>query len=161
MIIPFDKIPKESRVWIYQSNRKFTEKEITEITNKLKNFLENWTAHGFDLLCSFTIKYNRFIIIALNEKSNKATGCSIDSCVHFIQELEHQYSIDLLDKMNVAFKQGEFISYKSLIEFKKLVKSNSVSKNTIVFNNLVTDVLDFNTNWEIPAYKSWHSRFFL
>ena len=161
MIIPFDKIPKESRVWMYQSNRKFTEKEITEITNKLKNFLENWTAHGSNLLCSFTIKYNRFIIIALNEKSNKATGCSIDSCVHFIQELEHQYSIDLLDKMNVAFKQGEFISYKSLIEFKKLVKSNSVSKNTIVFNNLVTDVLDFNTNWEIPAYKSWHSRFFL
>ena len=113
------------------------------------------------MFCSFTIKYNRFIVIALNEKSNKATGCSIDSCVHFIQKLEHQYSVDLLDKMNVAFKQGEFISYKSLIEFKKLVKSNSVSKNTIVFNNLVTDVLDFNTNWEIPAYKSWHSRFFL
>jgi hypothetical protein len=161
MIIPFDKIPKESRVWIYQSNRKFSEKEITEITNNLKKFLENWTAHGSDLFCSFTIKYNRFIVIALNEKSNKATGCSIDSCVHFIQKLEHQYSVDLLDKMNVAFKQGEFISYKSLIEFKKLVKSNSVSKNTIVFNNLVTDVLDFNTNWEIPAYKSWHSRFFL
>ena len=161
MIIPFDKIPKESRVWIYQSNRKFSEKEITEITNKLKKFLENWTSHGSDLFCSFTIKYNRFIVIALNEKSNKATGCSIDSCVHFIQKLEHQYSVDLLDKMNVAFKQGEFISYKSLIEFKKLVKSNSVSKNTIVFNNLVTDVLDFNTNWEIPAYKSWHSRFFL
>ena len=161
MIIPFDKIPKESRVWIYQSNRKFSEKEITEITNKLKKFLENWTALGSDLFCSFTIKYNRFIVIALNEKSNKATGCSIDSCVHFIQKLEHQYSVDLLDKMNVAFKQGEFISYKSLIEFKKLVKSNSVSKNTIVFNNLVTDVLDFNTNWEIPAYKSWHSRFFL
>ena len=161
MIIPFDKIPKESRVWIYQSNRKFSEKEITEITNKLKKFLENWTAHGSDLFCSFIIKYNRFIVIALNENSNKATGCSIDSCVHFVQELEHQYSVDLLDKMNVAFKQGEFISYKSLIEFKKLVKSNSVSKNTIVFNNLVTDVLDFNTNWEVPAYKSWHSRFFL
>ena len=72
MIIPFDKIPKESRVWIYQSNRKFSEKEITEITNKLKKFLENWTAHGSDLFCSFTIKYNRFIVIALNEKSNKS-----------------------------------------------------------------------------------------
>ena len=148
-------------VWLYQSNRKCSEKEITEISNKLKKCLENWTGNGSDLFCSFTIKYNRFIVIALNEKSNKATGCSIDSCVHFIQGLEQQYSVDLLDKMNVAFKQGEFISYKSLIEFKKLVKSNSVSKNTIVFNNLVTDVLDFNTNWEIPAYKSWHSRFFL
>ena len=111
---------------------------------------------NFDISISHTTRQPR-----LNEKSNKATGCSIDFCVHFIQKLEHQYSVDLLDKMNVAFKQGEFISYKSLIEFKKLVKSNSVSKNTIVFNNLVTDVLDFNTNWEIPAYKSWHSRFFL
>lgn len=43
MIITFDEIPKESRVWIYQSNRKFSEKEITEISNKLKKFLENWT----------------------------------------------------------------------------------------------------------------------
>ena len=66
----------------------------------------------------------------------------------------------LLDKMNVAFKQGEFISYKSLIEFKKLVKSSSVSKNTIVFNNLVLDIDDFIKNWEVPAEKSWHARFF-
>jgi hypothetical protein len=66
----------------------------------------------------------------------------------------------LLDKMNVAFKQGDYISYKSIVEFKILIKNKSVSKNTIVFNNLVVDIEDYNNNWEVPALKSWHSRFF-
>jgi hypothetical protein len=62
--------------------------------------------------------------------------------------------------MNVSFKQGDYISYKSIVDFKNLIKDKSVSKNTIVFNNLVTDISDFKNNWEIPAYKSWHSRLF-
>jgi len=62
--------------------------------------------------------------------------------------------------MNVAFKQGDYISYKSIFEFKILIKNKSVSKNTIVFNNLVVDIEDYNNNWEVPASKSWHSRFY-
>ena len=65
-----------------------------------------------------------------------------------------------MDKMNVAFKQGEYISYKSIVEFKSLIKNKSVSKNTIVFNNLVVDINDYNKNWEVPVTNSWHSRFF-
>ncbi len=160
MIIPFSKIDKNSRVWVYQSNRKFTDHELIEINESIIVFLNDWTAHGAHLQSAFQIKYNRFIIIALNESSVEATGCSIDKCVHFIQKLEIQYNIDLLDKMNISFKQGEFISYKPINEFKYLVKNKSVSKKTIVFNNLVTDIYDFNNNWEVPAEKSWHARFF-
>ncbi|MDB9712872.1 ABC transporter ATPase, partial [Flavobacteriaceae bacterium] len=118
MIVDFDVISNESRVWIYQSNRTLSPKEITEIELKIKNFLISWTAHGSDLETSFIIKYSRFIIISLNESFNMATGCSIDSSVRFIQELEKQYSISLLDKMNVSYRHGEFIAYKPLIEFK-------------------------------------------
>ena len=52
------------------------------------------------------------------------------------------------------------VIYKSIVEFKILIKNKSVSKNTIVFNNLVVDIEDYNNNWEVPALKSWHSRFF-
>ena len=62
--------------------------------------------------------------------------------------------------MNISFKQGEYVSYKSINDFKKLVKNKSVSKKTIVFNNLVVDIQDFNKNWEISVEKSWHARFF-
>lgn len=159
MLVDFSSLPEESRIWIYQANRSFTQEEIQEIEGKLNVFIENWTAHGKDLQSGYLIKYKRFIIIGLNQNLNTATGCSIDSSVHFIQQLEQEYNVDLMDKMNVSYKQGDFIAYKTLINFKKMVKDRAVSKNTIVFNNLVTNIAEFNENWEVPAKDSWHNRF--
>lgn len=159
MLVEFNTLPESSRVWIYQANRSFSETELEEITNKLNIFIENWTAHGSDLQSGFTIKYRRFIIIGLNQDLNNATGCSIDASVHFIQQLEKDYNVDLMDKMNVSYKQGEYIAYKSLIDFKKMAKQKAVSKKTIVFNNLVTNIAELNENWEVPASESWHNRF--
>ena len=160
MFIPFDDLAENSKIWIYQSSRKFSDEEVADIEKDLTEFLTNWSAHGAALESSFQIKYNRFIIIAVNQEVQAATGCSIDSSVAFIQNLEQKYDVDLLDKMNVAFKQGEFITYKTLLEFKKLAKDKSVSENTIVFNNLVNTIEEWNENWEVPASESWHSRFF-
>ena len=144
MYIPFENLPEESRIWIYQSSRKFSDDEIAEIEKDLVEFITNWRAHGASLEASFQIKYNRFIILAVNQEVQAATGCSIDSSVVFIQNLEQKYEVDLLDKMNVAFKQGEFITYKTLLDFKKIAKDKSVSENTIVFNNLVNTIEEFN-----------------
>ncbi|MFD0988515.1 ABC transporter ATPase [Mariniflexile jejuense] len=159
MLVDFNTLPEESRVWIYQANRSFSEEEIAEIQSKLDVFIDNWTAHGSDLQSGYLIKYKRFIVIGLNQNLNKATGCSIDASVRFIQQLETDYNVDLMDKMNVSYKQGDFIAYKTLTDFKQMAKDKAVSKNTIVFNNLVTSVAEFSENWEVPASESWHSRF--
>jgi hypothetical protein len=160
MLIPFENLPEESKIWIYQSNRKFSETEFSEIETDLKSFLENWEAHNVGLESSYQLKYNRFIIIAVNQEVQVATGCSIDKSVQFIQNLEQKYNVDLLDKMNVTFKNGEHIAHKSLIDFKKMAKEKAVTENTIVFNNLVNNVQEFKELWEVPAIDSWHSRFF-
>lgn len=160
MYIPFENLPEESRIWIYQSNRKFSDDEMSEIDTDLKKFVENWAAHGTGLEASYLLKYNRFIILAVNQEVQQATGCSIDSSVAFIQNLEQKYQVDLLDKMNVTFKNGEHIAHKSLIDFKRMAKEKAVTQNTIVFNNLVNTIEEFNENWEVPAAESWHSRFF-
>jgi len=159
MLVDFNTLPEESRVWIYQANRSFSESELSELGEKLNVFIEAWTAHGKDLQSGYKIVYKRFIVIALNQNLNNATGCSIDASVHFIQELEKEYNVDLMDKMNVSYKQGEFIAFKTLLDFKKMAKDKAVSKNTIVFNNLVNNIAEFNENWEVPASESWHSRF--
>jgi len=160
MYIPFDNLPEDSKIWIYQSNRKFSDEEFKEIETDLKSFLENWSSHGTSLASSYQLKYNRFIILAVNQEVQAATGCSIDSSVAFIQGLEQKYNVDVLDKMNVTFKNGEFIAHKSLLEFKKMAKEKAVTENTIVFNNLVNTIQEFNESWEVPALDSWHSRFF-
>lgn len=160
MYVPFENLPEESKIWIYQSNRKFSEVEFAEIEKDLHAFVENWAAHGTSLEASFQLKYNRFIILAVNQEVQAATGCSIDSSVAFIQSLEKKYEVDLLDKMNVTFKLGEHVAHKPLIDFKKMAKDKAVTGNTIVFNNLVNNIAEYNESWEVPAADSWHSRFF-
>ncbi len=159
MLVNFDTLSDQSRVWIYQSNRSFTDEELQEIEEKLAVFVENWTVHGSDLKAGFKIVYKRFIILAVDQETNSASGCSIDASVHFIQQLEKDYQVDLMDKMNVSYKQGEFIAYKPLTDFRQMAKNKAVSKNTIVFNNLVNNIAEFKENWEVPASESWHSRF--
>lgn len=159
MLVDFKSLPDNSRIWIYQCNRSFSETELEEVKEGLNAFLTQWTAHGSDLKAGFEIKYNRFIIIGLDQAQASASGCSIDASVHYIQSLEKKYNVDLLDKMNVSYKQGEYIAYKDLKDFKKMAKERAVSKNTVVFNNLVATKQDYIENWEVPASESWHGRF--
>ncbi len=159
MLVPIDQLPESSRVWIYQSDRKFKDEEVESIEAALGRFIEAWTAHGKDLKAGYEIRYHRFIIIALDQAHTAASGCSIDASVHFIQSLEQKFDLDLLDKMNVTFKQGDYIAYKSLADFKKMAKEKAISAKTVVFNNLVTDIREYRDHWEVPAQESWHKRF--
>ncbi len=159
MITTFTELPDSARIWIYQSNRNFTEEELQEINDLLTQFLAEWTAHGAALEAAFEIRYNRFIIIGLDQSNAAASGCSIDTSVHFIQGLEKRYGVELMDRMNVSFKQGDYITYKSMSDFKKMAKAKAISKNTIVFNNLVANKQEYLEHWEVPASESWHGRF--
>lgn len=160
MHVPFESLSDDARVWIYPSNRPFTEEETVLLSEKLTSFLTQWTAHGASLKAGFTLPYKRFIVIALDESTHAASGCSIDSSVHFIQSIEKEFEVQLMDKMNVSFKQGAFITYKSLNDLKQLVSKKSVSPETLVFNHLVLNKGEFLTQWEVPAKESWHARFF-
>ncbi|MEZ4857716.1 MAG: ABC transporter ATPase [Flavobacteriaceae bacterium] len=159
MLTDFNNLPNDSRIWIYQANRKLSDAEVDFISQQTQSFLSQWTAHGADLEAGFEIKYHRFIIMGLNQENASASGCSIDASVHFIQSLEKQLGVDLLDKMNVTFYHGEYIAYKPLLDFKKMAKDRSVSGNTVVFNNLVNTKAEYLEHWEVPAKDSWHSRF--
>tara|TARA_B100000768_G_scaffold52100_1_gene50672 strand:- start:573 stop:1058 length:486 start_codon:yes stop_codon:yes gene_type:complete len=159
MLIPFTDLPDQARVWIYQASRPFSKEEKAEITQEIEAFLKQWAAHGSDLVTSYEIPYDRFIVIGLNEEVQGATGCSIDSSVRFIQTLESKYQIELLDKMNVTHKEGDKLLYTPLKEFRALAKKRKISLSTIVFNNLVVDKAEYTSHWEVPAGQSWHSRF--
>ena len=95
----------------------------------------------------------------LKQVAAQASGCSIDSSVRFIQDLEKEFDIVLLDKMNVTFKQGEYFVHKQLSDFRKMAKTRAVTKESIVFNNLVENKQEYLKHWEVPAAQSWHSRF--
>jgi hypothetical protein len=159
MFTEYKNLPNNARVWIYQSDREFTSKEIEIVSVKAVDFINQWTRHGDDLKGSFTFKYNQFLILAVDETFNTVSGCSIDSSVRFIQALEKELQLDLMNKMNVTFKDNEHINLVKLADFHRFAKEQKITSETIVFNNMVATKEDFENNWEIPAKESWHKRF--
>ena len=159
MYTDFKQLPDDARVWVYQCNRSFTEEEQAQLNTQLQEFINRWKVHGKDLLSAFELRYNRFIVIGASPDAHGVGGCSLDTLARFIQELETQYNVTLLDRMNVSYRQGEYIAYKNLPDFKKMVKDKAVSAQTIVFNNLVNTKLEYEENWEVPLEESWHNRF--
>ncbi|TMM31993.1 ABC transporter ATPase [Polaribacter aestuariivivens] len=159
MFTEYKNLPNNSRVWIYQSDREFTADEIAIISKKAEDFINQWTRHGDDLKGSFTIKYNQFLVLAVDESFNNVSGCSIDSSVRFVQQLEKELKVDLMNKMNVTFKNNEHINLVKLSDFQQFAKEKKITSETIVFNNMVNSKEDFENNWEVPAKESWHKRF--
>ena len=96
MLEPISSLPETARVWIYQSDIKLSDEQVTKATKDLTTFLEAWTAHGAALKAAFEIKYNRFITIALDQSQAAASGCSIDSQVRFIQSLQEELQLSLI-----------------------------------------------------------------
>ncbi len=157
MIVPFEKLSEEAKIWIYPSSRKFYPQEKTPLKEKIEVFLNTWLDKN-EAELSYTILYDRFIIFA-TEEDVQITNRDLDKQVAFILQLQQEYEIQLLDKMNVCFKQGEFVQYKEVTAFKKLLKSKSVNSKTIVFDNLVQTKYDFENFWEVPITESWYNRF--
>ncbi|MBE7632774.1 ABC transporter ATPase [Tenacibaculum finnmarkense] len=159
MFTEYNNLPSSSRVWVYQADREFNIEEVEYICAKAILFIDSWTRHGADLKGSFTLKHNQFFVLGVDESVNSVSGCSIDASVRFIKELEKELSIDLMDKMNVSFKDEDRINIVKLPEFQQLAKAKKITSQTVVFNNMVNTKEGFETNWEVTADKSWHKQF--
>ena len=159
MIVDFKQIPNEGKLWIFPSSRKFYPQEIASIKEKIEDFLNDWNDQGILIRSSYKLEYDRFIIIAVDDSLNSLSIEAHNLLIRFIQELEKTVEILLMDKMNVCYKQGEFVQYKDLIEFKKMMKAKGVSQKTIVFNNMITLKEELEYHWEINIMDSWLGRF--
>jgi hypothetical protein len=160
MYIPFDELNPNARVWVYQADRKLTDAEVDFIHKEGVNFVTSWTAHSKALKSSIEIFYNQFIVLSVDESAAAATGCSIDKSVHFVQALENQLGVQLLDKSRVAYVDGDAIKQVPFPAIKEKVNDGTLNKESIIFNNMVTDLGSFKSQWKIPAKDSWMSRYF-
>ena len=105
--------------------------------------------------------YNQFLVLAVDEGFNNVSGCSIDSSVRFVQDVEKTLKVDMMNKMNISFRDGEFINSVKMNVFKEYVDNHKITSETIVFNNMISTKQDFKTLWEVPLTKSWHKRFLI
>ncbi|PWK80352.1 hypothetical protein LX99_00818 [Mucilaginibacter oryzae] len=150
----------QSRVWIYQSDRKLTDAEVAAIQPELDKFTAGWTAHNNLLKAKGEIRYNRFFVLIVDESQAGASGCSIDKSVHFMQQVQQHLGINLFDRFNLAYREGNEVLSLPRDGFEELLKNGSINKDTIVYNNLVQNLAELESKWEVPFKDSWHIQLF-
>lgn len=151
---------ENSRVWVYQANRKLTDTETRDIQARLNHFTTGWTAHNNQLKATAEVRYNRFLILIVDESQAGASGCSIDKSVNFIKQIEKDFNINLLDRFNLAYREGNEVLSAPRHDFEDMLKQGAINSNTIVFNNMVQNFNELQTKWEVPFKDSWHAQLF-
>ena len=155
MLVDHHALSDGSRVFVFPSSRKFYEQEMKGLEESLRDFCASFS----NLDMGYKIAYGRFIIFFISAE-RPLTLEDNDRLIEFVQRLESGMDLVLLDRMNVCYKQGEFVQRKEVPEFKKMIRNRSVSPTTIVFDNTVGTKAEFESSWERPAGESWLSHFF-
>ncbi len=159
MYVPFDQLPDHSRIWIYQGARKLSADEKAYASQALRSFCERWVAHNQPLKTSFTIEYDQFIILATDEDYHLPSGCSIDSSVRALKDLQEAIGVDLFDRTKVAFLTESGVVLHPLGKLKGLFESGELTGDTVTFDNLVPSRGDLARRWKMTAEKTWLTKY--
>jgi hypothetical protein len=144
-----------SRVWIYQSSRLFLMSEAFAIEDVLRNFVANWKSHGADVKGYANLFYGQFIVLMADESQSGVSGCSTDSSVHIIKQIEQQFKVNMFDRTSLAFLVKDKIQMLPLSQLNYAVQNNFINGNTIYFDNTVLIKKDLLEKWMAPVKSSW------
>lgn len=160
MYIPFEQLPATSRLWVYAAPRPFSTKELQHIQQAAPHFINGWVTHGTPLQASFQVLEDQFLILAVNEAAQAASGCSIDSSVGFVRDLEQKLGLSLTDRSLVYFVIDGQVAVYPLTQLKPLVEQGTIGPDTRLVNTLVATKGDLEQKWLVPASESWLKRYF-
>lgn len=160
MFVDIEQLPSAAKVWIYQANKPLDKSTQQYIIEKTMAFINSWDSHGHSLKGSVAIYYNYFLAIAVDESFGHVSGCSIDKSVHFLKELGQELHIDFFDRSRQAFIQNGDIILENFKNLKTHINLGMIKKDTLTFDNTVTNLEEFYSSWQIPASESWLGKYF-
>ena len=102
----FPELPDSSRIWLHLANRKLVASEEQFLKEQLTVFLDSWSAHGKRLQCNATLLFSQYLIFSVDENIESASGCSIDSSVHFAKRMGSELGIDFFTRLEVLVVEG-------------------------------------------------------
>ena len=97
----FPELPDSSRIWLHLANRKLVASEEQFLKEELTVFLDSWSAHGKRLQCNATLLFSQYLIFSVDENIESASGCSIDSSVHFAKRMGSELGVDFFTRLEV------------------------------------------------------------
>jgi hypothetical protein len=148
----------DSRVWIYQAGRLFSPGEALDIEEMLGAFTENWKSHGTPVKGYANLFFGQFLVLMADESATGVSGCSTDSSVRLVKQIEQQFSVNMFDRTTLAFVIKDSVQLLPLSQLSYALERNFISPDTLYFNNLVQTKQELENNWIIPVKESWLSK---
>jgi hypothetical protein len=144
-----------ARVWVYQSSRKFIEKEEKEINEQLYHFYSQWQSHGDPVKGWAKLLFGQFVVVLADETEVQVGGCSTDSSVRVIKSLERQYDVNFFDRMMITFLVKGKAEMLPFTQVQYAIGKGFIDKDTPLFNNVVLTKKELLESWLVPLNKSW------
>jgi hypothetical protein len=144
-----------SRIWIYQSSRLFTITEAFKLEGMLNEFVVSWNSHGIPVKGYANLFFGQFIILMADETASGVSGCSTDSSVRLMKEIEQKFEVQLFNRLVLAFLIKEKVQLLPLSQLNFAIENQFISGETLYFNNTVQTKKEMEENWLIPVKESW------
>jgi hypothetical protein len=157
--VEFAALPAHARLWVFAAESPLTGAPADELLSHVDAFVRSWKAHGAPLTAARDWRYDRFLLIGVDERAAGVSGCSVDALTHTLRELQGTLGMNLLETAPVFYRDGDTIRRANRSEFKARADRGEVDASTVVFDNTV-ETVGALLRWETPAGASWHAKAF-
>ncbi len=153
--IPEDFHPS-SRVWIYQGSRLFMINEALQIEALLSQFVAEWKTHGTPVKGYANLLFGQFLVFMADITTGGGiSGCSTDSSVRVVKQVEEMFKVDMFNRQSLAFAVKDKVQVLPMSQLSYALENNFITADTLYFNNLVATKEELLDKWLLPVKESW------
>jgi len=129
--------------------------EALEIEEMLNDFAAQWQSHGVPVKGAAHLFFGQFIILMADETATGVSGCSTDSSVRLIKDIEQRFTVNMFDRTTLAFVVKDKVQLLPLSQLQYAFDNQFINSDTLYFNNLVQTKEELENTWIVPVHKSW------
>jgi hypothetical protein len=151
----------DARCWIFGSTLPLNAQDA-RLKHRLDGFFAQWNSHGEAVAGRWRVLEDRFLVVLRDPEGAEVSGCSIDSMVGQVKELERELGTRLLDSSRIFYRGGDgSVRSATRPEFKALIAEGAIGPGTEVFDTTVTRLADLVPGaFSKPLRESWHARLY-
>ena len=156
-IVNFDSLPDDARVWVFGSDRPLDPEATRRLLAVVDAHLAQWAAHGAPLASARDWRDDRFLTVAVDQRTVGASGCSIDTLFRQLQTLERELALSIVGGSRVFYRDDAgAVQSTDRAGFTALAERGTVTPETRVYDLTVQTLGDWRRGFELRASQSWH-----
>lgn len=157
-LVAFSTMPDDARVWVFGSEASLPADTAATTLATIDEYLSGWSAHGSPLTVARDWRDDRFLAIAVDQRAENASGCSLDALFRVLRGLEERIGSALLGSSRVYYRRTDgSIGFTDRAGFASLAEHGEIRQDTPVFDLSVQTAGAWRKRFELPVSATWHN----